>query len=72
MALGYPMTQVLEQSLTANQGIVSKLVSGDLNMLHDATIDGGSSGGPCIDQFGNAIGVNYATHRTEEGGFALC
>lgn len=60
VVLGYPIPQVLEASLTASRGIVSKLVTEDLQILHDASTDPGNSGGPCVDDKGNVIGVHFA------------
>ncbi len=60
VVLGYPIPQVFEASITASRGIVSKLVTGNLQLLHDASTDPGNSGGPCIDTRGNVIGVHFA------------
>ncbi|MDA9777442.1 trypsin-like peptidase domain-containing protein [Rubripirellula sp.] len=60
VVLGYPMPNFFEESLTVSRGVVSKSVTEGLQLLHDASTDPGNSGGPCVDQFGNVIGVHYA------------
>lgn len=58
--LGYPRPDTFEASLTVSRGVVNKFIKEGKNLLHDAATNGGNSGGPCIDNFGNVIGVHYA------------
>ena len=60
VVLGYPRPDFFEESLTVSRGVVSKLVSEGLQLLHDASTDPGNSGGPCVDENGNVIGVHFA------------
>lgn len=57
--LGYPDPEVFEPTLTVSQGTVNKLIKDGKNVLHDTATNGGSSGGPCLDDFGNVLAVHY-------------
>ena len=58
MAMGYPLG--LEGDVSVSQGILSRQLEFDsrLFLQHDAEILQGNSGGPLLDSFGRAIGVN--------------
>ncbi|MEZ6081647.1 MAG: serine protease, partial [Pirellulaceae bacterium] len=70
--VGYPLPDVFEQSVTVTSGLVSKLLKGGRHILHDAATNGGNSGGPCIDDKGNVMGVHFSKFilGKEEGGNA--
>lgn len=67
-ALGYPgiSDEVADENnytaedITVTDGIISRYmtVGGVKSMAHTATVNHGNSGGPLIDQYGNAIGIN--------------
>ena len=59
--LGYPNPEVFEYTLTVSRGTVNKLIKDGKNVLHDTATNGGNSGGPCLDDFGNVLAVHYMT-----------
>ena len=62
-AWGYPSSSFLGDDPTLTRGIISSTnrVFKDTKYLQtDATIAGGSSGGPVVDRFGSVVGVNTA------------
>ena len=63
--LGYPKPELLERSLTVSQGTVNKLVSDGNNVLHDAVVNKGNSGGPCLDDRGNVLAVIYSGYKMQ-------
>jgi serine protease Do len=60
VVLGYPQPEFFEETLTVSRGVINKTVKEGLQLLHDASTDPGNSGGPCIDENGNVIGVHFA------------
>ena len=57
---GYPFGDEISTSVKVTAGIVSSLSgieNNEANIQIDAALQPGNSGGPIIDQFGNAIGV---------------
>ncbi len=63
-AWGYPSSRFLGDDPTLTRGIISSTnrVFDDTKYLQtDATIAGGSSGGPVVDRFGSVVGVNTAS-----------
>ncbi len=63
-AWGYPSSSFLGDDPTLTRGIISSTnrVFDDTKYLQtDATIAGGSSGGPVVDRFGSVVGVNTAS-----------
>ncbi len=78
IAIGNPLGLDLQKTVT--QGIISGLdrtITTENNKMTglfqtDASINGGNSGGPLLDQNGNVIGINTAKAQTGEGiGFAI-
>ena len=71
-ALGYPgiTDEVADENnytaedITVTNGIISRYMtsSGVKCMAHTAAVNHGNSGGPLIDQYGNAIGINSFIH----------
>jgi len=71
-ALGYPgiSDEVADENnytaedITVTNGIISRYMtsSGVKCMAHTAAVNHGNSGGPLIDQYGNAIGINSFIH----------
>jgi S1-C subfamily serine protease len=62
-AAGYPFGDVVSSAVKVTSGIVSSLVGiGDnvSNLQIDAALQPGNSGGPIIDEYGNAIGIAVA------------
>jgi peptidyl-prolyl cis-trans isomerase A (cyclophilin A)/peptidyl-prolyl cis-trans isomerase B (cyclophilin B) len=62
-AAGYPFGNVVSAAVKVTSGIVSSLVGiGDnvSNLQIDAALQPGNSGGPIIDEYGNAIGIAVA------------
>ena len=59
IVLGYPLTDILGETLTVTRGIVSsKRHVGGLEIIQtDAAINPGNSGGPLLDTSGNVIGI---------------
>ena len=74
-ALGYPgisdetadRNDYTAEDITVTDGIVSRYMtsSGVKCMAHTATVNHGNSGGPLIDDQGNAIGINTFIHADE-------
>lgn len=62
-AWGYPSASFLGDDPTLTRGIISSTnrIFDDTKYLQtDATVAGGSSGGPVVDRFGRVVGVNTA------------
>ena len=71
-AWGYPSSGFLGDDPTLTRGIISSTnrVFYDTQYLQtDATIAGGSSGGPMVDRFGSVVGVNTSglVQRQDDG-----
>ncbi|MHA1536087.1 MAG: trypsin-like peptidase domain-containing protein [Alphaproteobacteria bacterium] len=65
-AIGSPLGVSLQS--TISKGIVSTIRrerNGSIYIQSDVNIQGGSSGGPLIDRFGNAIGITVAGMRRQ-------
>ena len=63
-AWGYPSSNFLGDDPTLTRGIISSAnrIFDDTKYIQtDATIAGGSSGGPVVDRFGRVVGVNTAS-----------
>jgi len=66
-SFGYPLGDTMDQAFqervsTMNRGSVSALrPREDLDMQHSASISGGNSGGPLVDNRGRVVGVNTAS-----------
>ena len=74
IVLGYPLTDILGESLTVTRGIVSsKRELGGLEIIQtDAAVNPGNSGGPLLDYSGKVIGLITARLADFEGvGFAI-
>ncbi|MCB1269839.1 MAG: S1C family serine protease [Microthrixaceae bacterium] len=69
-ALGFPLG---DPEYTATKGVISKAeADGESSWAsvasvieHDANIQPGNSGGPLVNEDGQAVGVNYATYSNE-------
>lgn len=61
-AVGFPMTDVLGESLKLTKGSLSGVIQRDKNnvFMIDASLNPGNSGGPLIDQQGLVLGINSA------------
>jgi S1-C subfamily serine protease len=59
--LGYPLTDVFGETLNSSRGVVSSVSKDGKKIFHDATANPGNSGGPCLDDCGNVLGVLYAS-----------
>lgn len=58
MIIGYPRTDVLGKAIMITSGLISKVPTDDNpRIITDAIANPGNSGGPIIDEYGNAIGV---------------
>jgi serine protease Do len=55
-ALGTPLDPKFKDTFT--QGYITRIDSGNGEIQHDATIQGGNSGGPLLNSKGQVIGVN--------------
>lgn len=69
IALGYPLGQ---DKLKFTSGIISGRQDGKLQI--DTPINGGNSGGPLLNEYGQVIGINFLKVRTEEAenvGYAI-
>ncbi len=63
-ALGYPLNQILSDSVKITTGNINSLVGlgNDTRYLQISTpIQPGNSGGPLVDRKGNVVGINTAT-----------
>ena len=62
IALGYPLSYELGNSLTVTRGIISskRVYAGIEELQTDAAINPGNSGGPLVNREGKVVGVNYA------------
>jgi S1-C subfamily serine protease len=58
-AVGFPMLTRLGQALKVTQGIISGAADGGggVDILIDAKVNPGNSGGPLVDKFGQVMGV---------------
>jgi S1-C subfamily serine protease len=63
--LGYPDPTLFEPTLTFSHGTVNKLIKDGKNVLHDASTNGGNSGGPCLDDCGNVLAVLCAFYASK-------
>lgn len=63
IVLGYPLGDVLGEQLQSSQGSVNSMSVDQKEIVHDAASNQGNSGGPCLDNKGNTIGVIYAGLR---------
>ena len=70
IAMGFPMSNDLGNSMTVTRGIVSaKRSSGSIRLLQtDAAINPGNSGGPLIGPHGRVVGINTEKLFTSEDG----
>ena len=70
IAMGFPMSNDLGNSMTVTRGIVSaKRSSGSIRLLQtDAAINPGNSGGPLIGPDGRVVGINTEKLLTSEDG----
>jgi S1-C subfamily serine protease len=67
LIIGYPRTDVLGNAITITKGLISKVPTDDQpTIVTDAIANPGNSGGPIIDEYGNAIGVLTWITRTLE------
>ncbi|MGC1309139.1 MAG: trypsin-like peptidase domain-containing protein [Phormidesmis sp.] len=55
-AIGAP--QSINNSNTMTSGIISNIEANRTAIMHNAAINGGNSGGPLIDRYGEVIGIN--------------
>ena len=69
IALGFPLSYELGNSLTVTKGIISsKRVYGGIEELQtDAAINPGNSGGPLMSRAGKVVGINYAKLALSDG-----
>jgi S1-C subfamily serine protease len=69
IALGYPLANVLGNSVSASKGIISAFRSVDSTgyIQTDATLHPGNSGGPLINIRGEVVGINTLRLEQEEG-----
>jgi hypothetical protein len=59
VVIGFPETELLGNSINITKGVISKIPAQDNPMIvTDALTNPGNSGGPIIDEFGNAVGVH--------------
>lgn len=59
LVVGFPATDILGSSINVTKGVISKIPSEDNPFIvTDALTNAGNSGGPIIDEFGNAVGVH--------------
>ena len=77
LALGYSGSSSLHPNGTAggasaNAGILSSIVTytkyGHKNLVIDAAVDPGDSGGPVVNRGGSVVGMNRAAQQTTVGG----
>jgi tetratricopeptide (TPR) repeat protein len=69
VALGYPLTDETDASLTVTKGIVSSIRNdGSSDVIqHQASINPGNSGGPLVSSDGLVVGVNtYILRRSQD------
>ena len=68
IAIGFPLGEQLGQEVTVTRGIISAKRR-DVGLLQtDAVLNPGNSGGPLLDAYGCAVGVNTSgIERTEDG-----
>ena len=58
LIIGYPRTDILGHAITITKGLISKVPTTDHpRIITDAIANPGNSGGPIVDEYGNAIGV---------------
>ena len=70
IAMGFPMSNDLGNSMTVTRGIVSaKRSSGSIRLLQtDSAINPGNSGGPLVGPDGRVVGINTEKLFTSEDG----
>jgi hypothetical protein len=69
VALGYPLPDETDTSLTVTKGIVSNIRNDGLRVViqHQASVNPGNSGGPLVSSDGSVIGVNtYILRRSQD------
>ncbi|MBD3352731.1 MAG: FHA domain-containing protein [Candidatus Lokiarchaeota archaeon] len=73
-AIGFPWAMMTGDDPTVTKGILSGITKDGTNLITDAPINKGNSGGPLITSEGEVVGINTFVIReddVEAGGFAL-
>ncbi len=67
VVMGYPMAGMLGVNIKITRGIVSSASArGECDVLVDAKVNPGNSGGPMIDRFGNVAAIVAMKSRTSD------
>jgi serine protease Do len=74
-ALGYPLSDLLGESLKVTRGAIAGINQGSERTIQvDAAVNAGNSGGPLLDEFGRVVGVinqKLVGHGISSVGFAI-